>query len=106
MKELFGGTRVVTGILLLLIVYNCVCIFGFSAVYSLMDFEKHFVLPEGVENNYSTRLYYSLAVQATCMAGEIYPKTTTAHTTQSIQIMSAWLTTLILVVPWISAARG
>ena len=103
--SVFGGERVVTGILLLLLAYNAVCVFGFSAVYSLVDFDKHWALPEGVENNYSTRLYYSLAVQATCMAGEIYPKTTTARTVQSIQIMSAWLTTLILVVPWISAAR-
>ena len=105
MQDLFGGTHVVTSILLMLCLYNMVCVFGFSLWYSAIDFEKHFSIPEGVSNNYSTRLYYAFAVQATCMAGEIYPKTNMAHTIQSLQILTAWLVTLILVVPWITAAR-
>lgn len=103
--DFFGGSHAVVSILLMLLTYNVVCVFGFGAWYSAIDFEKHYALPEGVENTFSTRLYYALAVQATCMAGEIYPKTTLARTIQSLQITSAWLVTLVLVVPWITAAK-
>ena len=106
MMRLLGGSHAVTSILMMLIAYNVVCVFGFSAWYSAIDFDKHYALPEGVPNSLSTRMYYALAVQATCMAGEIYPKTTLARTIQSLQITSAWLVTLVLVVPWITAAQA
>jgi len=96
----------VTGILFALLVYNFICVFSFSAVYSTIDFEKHFNLPENVKNNYSTRLYYAFAIQATVMAGEIYPTTDLGHTIVSLQILTAWLVTLVLIVPWISAATA
>ena len=103
--KILSGLHAVTGILLLLMAYNVVCVFVFAGVYTMVDFQKHFAIPDEVENNWSTRMYYSLAVQATCMAGEIYPKTTLAHTIQSLQIVSSWLVTLMLVVPWIRGVR-
>lgn len=103
--ELLGGFRAIKSIIWLLFIYNLVCIFAFSLLYKLVGFSDHFELNEGVEDAYPTALYFSFATQATCMAGEIYPKTRLGRGIMSFQILSAWLVTLVLIVPWIKMAR-
>jgi hypothetical protein len=100
---LFGGYRAVTRVLWLLLAYNFMCVFFFAAMYSAIDFNAHFVVPAGVRADASTRLYYAFATQSTQMAGEIYPKTALARGLVSFQILSAYVVTLALVVPWIHA---
>ena len=106
MVNVFGGYHAVRNILLALFVYNLTCTLFFSMMYSVVGFDKHFVMPEGTKPDYANALYYSFAVQATCMAGEIYPKTPLGRGILSFQILSAYLTTMVLIVPWIKATRG
>lgn len=102
--SLLGGFHAAKNILLLLFAYNIVCMMTFATLYYSTGFDKHFNLPEGVKPNFLNALYYSLAVQATCMAGEIYPKTSFGRGILSFQITSAYLTTIVLIVPWIKSA--
>lgn len=99
-----GGYHAVRNVLALLLLYNLASVFLFSMLYKVVGFEKHFNLPEGMSPSYANALYYSFATQATCMAGEIYPKTQTGRTILSLQILSAYLTTMVLIVPWIKAS--
>lgn len=105
LRELLGGFHAAQQILALLFAYNVVCVLTFSAIYYKVGFDKHFELPETVKPNYVNALYYSLAVQATCMAGEIYPKTALGRGILSFQITSAYLTSMVLIVPWIKAVQ-
>lgn len=102
--ELFGGYHAVSRILALLLAYNLACVCFFAAAYSFIDFDTHFVVPAGVRTDVSVRLYYAFATQSTQMAGEIYPKTALARALVSVQILSAYVVTLALVVPWIRAS--
>lgn len=106
MLAVLGGFHAIRNILFLLLMYNLTCVLVFSAVYYSVGFEKNFNLPEGTEPSYQNCLYYSFAVQATCMAGEIYPKTATGRAILSFQILSAFLVTMVLIVPWIKASRA
>lgn len=99
-----GGFHAVRNILFLLVAYNLTSVLIFSGLYTAIGFEKNFNLPEGTEPTYANALYYSFAVQATCMAGEIYPKTALGRGILSMQILSAYLTTMVLIVPWIKAS--
>lgn len=105
LTEAFGGYHAVRNILVMLLIYNLSCVLLFSGLYTAVGFGKHFNLPEGMEDNYQNALYYSFATQATCMAGEVYPKTALGRGLISFQILSAYLTTLALIVPWIKASR-
>lgn len=102
--KFLGGQHALTSVLLLLLAYNALCVFGFFTVYSCIDFDKHYQLADGGTNNWSTRLYYSFSVQTTCMC-EIYPRNTLGRTLTSLQILSSWVPTLLLIVPWIRATR-
>lgn len=99
-----GGFHAVRNVLALLFAYNLTSVVLFSGLYAGLGFDKHFTLPEGTEPTYANCLYYSFAVQATCMAGEIYPKTKVGRGLLSLQILSAYLTTMVLIVPWVKAA--
>jgi hypothetical protein len=99
--SLLGGYIAAKNILLLLFAYNIVCLVAFALVYYHAGFDKHFNLPPDVEPSFKNALYYSLATQATCMAGEITPKTTFGRGVLSVQITSAYLTSMILIVPWV-----
>ena len=103
--NIFGGFHAVRNILITLLVYNFVCVFFFATVYTALGFDKHFDLPDNVSPNFANALYYSFATQATCMAGEITPKTAVGRGLLSFQILSAYLTTMVLIVPWIKAAN-
>lgn len=99
-----GGYHAVRNVLMLLLVYNLISVFFFSFLYVGIGFGTHFQMPEGTKPTYANALYYSFAVQATCMAGEIYPKTPLGRGILSMQILSAYLTTMVLIVPWIKAS--
>lgn len=99
--RLLGGFHAARNVLVALFAYQVVCLLLFASLYYFNDFDKHFNLPEDMEPNFRNCLYYSLATQATCMAGEVTPKTPFGRGILSFQITSAYLTTLILVVPWI-----
>lgn len=99
-----GGFHAVQNILLLLLAYNLTCVLLFSSLYKAIGFEKHFILPDHMAPNYANCMYYSFAVQATCMAGEVSPKTQLGRTLLSLQILSAYMTTMVLIVPWIKAS--
>lgn len=103
--DMFGGFHAVRNILIALLVYNLSCVLFFSMMYNVIGFDDHFELPESVAPTYANALYYSFAVQATCMAGEIYPKTPLGRGMLSFQILSAYLTTMVLIVPWIKATQ-
>ena len=102
--DLLGGFHAVRNILVLLLVYNLTCVLLFSTLYKVVGFDTHFVLPDHMEPSYANCMYYSFAVQATCMAGEVYPKTQLGRTLLSLQILSAYMTTMVLIVPWIKAS--
>lgn len=98
---LLGGYTAAKNILILLFAYNIVCLLTFATIYYATGFDKHFNLPEGTTPTFQNALYYSLATQATCMAGEITPKTPFGRGILSFQITSAYLTTMVLIVPWV-----
>lgn len=98
---LLGGYTAAKNILILLFTYNIACLFTFAVIYHTTGFDKHFNLPPDVKPTFQNALYYSLATQATCMAGEITPKTPFGRGVLSFQITSAYLTTMVLIVPWV-----
>lgn len=104
--EMLGGFRAVRSILFLLLIYSLSCVFVFAGLYKAIGFSENFNLPENMEPSFANCMYYSFATQATCMAGEVSPKTQLGRTVLSFQILSAYLTTLVLIVPWIHASRG
>jgi hypothetical protein len=105
--KVLGGFHAVRNILLLLLVYNLVCIFSFAGIYMGIGFDKHFQLPPDIKPTYANALYYSFATQATVMAGEIVPKTALGRGVLSVQITSAFLSTMVLLVPWVNTlTRG
>lgn len=103
MNPLLGGFHAVKGILALLLVYNLMCVIVFSTLYYTFDIRKHFVTPDGFQGTYLDCMYYAFAVQSTCMAGEVYPRTALGRALLSFQLLSAFLATMVLIVPWIKA---
>lgn len=103
--QLFEGLQAARGILTLLFAYNLACVLTFATLYYAVGLDTHFNIPEGADNSFGTCMYYSFAVQSTCMAGEIYPKTAVGRGILSFQLLSAMMVTMILIVPWIRAAR-
>lgn len=104
-RELLGGYHAAQKVLVLLFAYNVTCLLLFATIYYSTGFDRHFNLPPDVKPTYVNALYYSLATQATCMAGEITPKTAFGRGVLSFQITSAYLTSMVLIVPWIHAAQ-
>ena len=104
--NLLGGFHAAKKILWLLFLYNLGSVVAFSMLYHTVGLDKHFELPEGTPATYPNCLYYAFAVQATCMAGEIYPKTPLGRGILSCQILSAFLSTMVLIVPWIRATSS
>lgn len=102
--RILGGYKAATDVLVLLFLYNTICLFMFATLYYAIGFEQHFNLPEDMEPSFKNCLYYSLATQATCMAGEVTPKTPLGRGVLSFQITSAYLATLVLIVPWVRQA--
>lgn len=99
--RLLGGFHAATQVLAFLFIYNVVCLLVFGVIYYNVGFDKHFNLPDDMDPSFKNCMYYSLATQATCMAGEVTPKTSFGRGVLSFQITSAFLTTMVLVVPWI-----
>ena len=88
--------------------YNFVCVLLFTAIYSSIDFSKHFSLAPGVHDSVGTRMYYAFLTQSQCMsAGDITPITPLAHALLSIQVIFSWFLMLIFVLalPFISAKK-
>lgn len=104
MLRLLGGYKAATDVLWLLFLYNAICLFMFATLYWVIGFDQHFNLPDDMRPNYQNCLYYSLATQATCMAGEVTPKTPLGRGVLSFQITSAYLASLVLIVPWVRQA--
>lgn len=104
LMRLLGGYKAASHVLLLLFMYNTICLFTFATIYYSIGFDKHFNLPDDMEPSFKNCLYYSLATQATCMAGEVTPKTPLGRGVLSFQITSAYLVTLVLIVPWVRQA--
>ena len=104
LMHLLGGYRAAGNVLLLLFAYNALCLCLFGALYYFTGFDTHFNLPPDMKPNFANALYYSLATQATCMAGEITPKTPFGRGILSFQITSAYLASIVLIVPWIRSA--
>ena len=102
-KSLLGGFRAAKGILILLFAYNLACVLVFSTLYYIVGFENHFHTPDDFQPSFPNCMYYAFAVQSTCMAGEVYPKTTLGRGLLSFQLLSAFLATMVLIVPWIKA---
>lgn len=102
--DVLEGFHAAKNILVLLLIYNLTCVLVFSSLYYTMGFKKHFNTPDEMQETFPNCMYYAFAVQSTCMAGEVYPKTTTGRTLLSFQLMSAFVSTMVLIVPWIKAA--
>lgn len=102
--RLMGGYHAASNVLLLLFTYNTLCLLTFATIYYFSGFDEHFNLPPDMKPNFQNCLYYSLATQATCMAGEVTPKTPFGRGVLSFQITSAYLATIVLIVPWIRTA--
>lgn len=102
--HLLGGFHAARRILWLLLAYNLACVLTFSTLYYTLGFKKHFETPDGFDETYPNCMYYAFAVQSTCMAGEVYPKTTTGRTLLSLQLLSAFMATMVLIVPWVKVA--
>lgn len=99
-----GGYHAVRNVLVMLLIYNMTCVLTFATIYHTSGFTKHFNVPDDMEPTFANCLYYSFATQSTCMAGEVTPRTTYGRGVLSFQLLSAYLTTLVLIVPWIKAS--
>jgi len=86
-------------ILGLVTLYNFVCVLLFTAVYSSIDFSKHFSLAPGVHDSIGTRMYYAFLTQSQCMsAGDVTPITPLAHALLSTQVIFSWFLMLMFVI--------
>lgn len=102
--RILGGFRAVKSILALLLAYNLACVVVFATLYYTLGIKKHFTTPDEFEGTYADCLYYAFAVQTTCMAGEVYPKTPLGRALLSFQLLSAFVAAMVLIVPWIKAS--
>lgn len=83
-----------------LVAYNLFVYSIFVALYSVIDFKKHFDIPAGLEPTTSVRMYYAFLSQAGVMAGEIVPKTAFGRALLSMHILLSWGIVVALLVPW------
>lgn len=84
-----------------LLLYNMFVYSVTVACYHLIDFEKHFEMPEHTPKaSTGTIMYYTFLSHASVMAGEIVPKTMLGRALLSIHILMTWVIMLLLLVPW------
>jgi hypothetical protein len=90
--------RIVASILL----YNFLLWLTFAVTYRLVDFDKHFNVPEEFDGNWSWTAYYALQVSTQMYGTSIVPKTNTGRTLVAIHGVLAWAQTVIFLAPWIA----
>jgi len=83
-----------------LFTYNLVLYVMFFGVYSMIDFPKHFNLPNNTNADTGTVAYYTLMCQTQVMAGEITPKTQLSRALVGIHVFFSWFVVALIMVPW------
>lgn len=83
-----------------IVAYNAVLFVIMTLIYHAMDFEKHFTLPNGLqEADTGLILYYVLMCQSNVMS-EITPKTKLGRGLLSVHIALSWAFIMVLLAPW------
>jgi hypothetical protein len=100
----FEGLKILYRVLVLVLVYQIVCIFGFASMYHAIGLDAHFQLPAGMKPTYAEALYFSFTTQATGRPKDIRPITPLARGMLSAQTALAFLTSIVLLVPWLDTA--
>ena len=85
-----------------LLLYNVLLYTMFLSIYLVIDFKKHFHLPEHTEDITSTIAYYTLLSQTQVMAGEIVPKTRLGRYLLMTHVFLSWFMIALVMVPWAS----
>lgn len=84
-----------------LFLYNALLLAVFTLIYSVIDFDRHFILPDHIKHaDTSVKMYYAFLSQSNVMAGEIAPRTSTGRTLLAVHILLSWSIILAFVVPW------
>jgi hypothetical protein len=79
-----------------LLLYNIILFVIFVAIYHLIDFRRHFDLPEHTPPTTHSILYYTFMTQAQVMAGEISPKTNLGRQLLVVHVFLSWFVTVAL----------
>ena len=101
-----GPYRVVTREMYLegIILYNLLVFSFYVAIYSSIDFEKHFEVASGVQVTPAFIMYFAFLTHANAMCAEVVPRTEFGRNLLGTHVLCSWALFLILLAPW-SAVR-
>lgn len=85
-----------------ILLYNLMVFAIFYSIYHVIDFEKHYQIPEGMHPTPSFLMYFSLLTHTNAMCAEVTPKTTLGRNLMALHVMFSWGLFLVLLAPWSS----
>ncbi len=85
-----------------LLLYNFFVWLTFAVTYRLIDFTKHFAVPDTFRpNHWSETAYYAFMVQTQMYGTAITPKTDVGRGLVGLHAVLAWSQTIIFLAPWV-----
>jgi hypothetical protein len=85
-----------------LLLYNFTVWLIFAVTYRLIDFHKHFAVPDYFsDGHWSETSYYAFMVSTQMYGTAIVPKTALGRGLVSIHATLAWAQTIIFLAPWV-----
>jgi hypothetical protein len=85
-----------------LLLYNFFVWLTFAIIYRLIDFAKHFSVPDFfMPSNWSETSYYAFMVQTQMYGTAVVPKTPFARGLVAVHAAMAWSQTIIFLAPWV-----
>lgn len=86
-----------------LLLYNFTVWLIFAVTYRLIDFHKHFAVPDffNADGQWSETSYYAFMVSTQMYGTAIVPQTTLGRTLVSVHALLAWSQTVIFLAPWV-----
>lgn len=86
-----------------LLLYNFFVWLTFAIVYRLIDFTKHFEVPDTfMPGHWSETAYYAFMVQTQMYGTAVVPKTPFGRGVVGIHAAMAWAQTIVFLAPWVA----
>lgn len=83
-----------------IILYNLLIYTIFVAIYSSIDFEKHFEITNGTKPTPAFFMYFAFLTHSNAMCAEVTPRTEFGRTLLGFNVFCSWILFLTLLAPW------
>ena len=80
--------------------YNLLVYTTFVAIYSNIDFEKHFEITNGAKPTPAFFMYFAFLTHSNAMCAEVVPRTEFGRTLLGCNVFCSWVLFLSLLAPW------